>query len=219
MNINIAIDGPAGAGKSTVAKILAKKLKMKYIDTGAMYRAVTLKALENKKETEQEIIDIAKKIDIRFAQDKIYVDGEDVTQKIRDKNIDNKVSDVAKIEEVRKIMLKSQQQLAKAKNVIMDGRDIGTTVMPHADFKFFLTADLTERAKRRYKQVSQIDKNMKFEEIKNEIQARDTKDKKRKCSPLLAAQDAIIIDTTDKSIEQVIDEIMSHVKGVGSDAL
>lgn len=212
MAYNIAIDGPAGAGKSTVAQRVAKRLNMTYIDTGAMYRAVTLKAHARNKNTAHEIVEMLKDTSIDIKNNKVILDGEDVTEKIRSRQVTQKVSDIAKIPEVRFVMVEMQKKMAERKGVIMDGRDIGTTVLPDAKYKFFLTADLKERARRRFEEFKQKGQNVELEQIEKDILERDLQDSKRECSPLLAAKDAIIIDTTLKSIQEVVDEIISWVK-------
>ncbi|HHW02727.1 MAG TPA: (d)CMP kinase [Thermoanaerobacterales bacterium] len=212
MAYNIAIDGPAGAGKSTVARKVAEKLNMIYIDTGAMYRAVTLKACVKNKNTAQEIVEMLKDTYIDIKNNKVILDGEDVTEEIRSKQVTRKVSDIAKIPEVRLIMVEMQKRMARKKGVIMDGRDIGTTVLPDAEYKFFLTADLKERARRRFEELKNKGYDVELDQIEKDILERDLQDTKRKCSPLLAAKDAIIIDTTHKSIQEVVDEIITLIK-------
>ncbi|MCL6500807.1 MAG: (d)CMP kinase, partial [Candidatus Pacearchaeota archaeon] len=150
MCFNIAIDGPAGAGKSTIAKTVAEKLNMTYIDTGAMYRAFTLKALMNNIKSIQEIIEMIKNTSIEIINNKVFLDGKDVTDKIRERQITQTVSKIAQIPEVRFFLVEMQKKMAEKKGVVMDGRDIGTTVLPDAEYKFFLTAEIKERARRRF---------------------------------------------------------------------
>lgn len=219
MKYNVAIDGPAGAGKSTVAKLVADKLNLTYIDTGAMYRAITLKAIEKNTRDLEEIIDIVKNSDISIEGRKIFLDGRDVTDEIRSKEVSNKVSELAKIPEVRHYMVKLQQNLAKKGNVIMDGRDIATTVLPDAEYKFYLTADLKERAKRRYEEIIKKGQKAKLEQIEQDILKRDLQDSKRSCSPLKVAEDAIIIDTTNMTIDEVAAKIISYIKEGKSDVV
>lgn len=215
-NISIAIDGPSGAGKSTIAKIVAKKLSFEYIDTGAMYRALTLKVLNlgldpNSKE---DVLKAMSDTYIDFKDNHIYLDGKNVDRDIRENIISKNVSYIAKLEEVRQKMVESQKQLATTKSVIMDGRDIGTVVLPQADYKFFITASIDERSNRRYKELSlKGQDNISFEQIKSEIIARDEIDSNRKFSPLKKAKDAYLLDNTDKTIDQCVDEIISIVKG------
>jgi cytidylate kinase len=208
---SIAIDGPAGAGKSTVAKIIAEKLNMVYIDTGAMYRAITLLALREKAENEPEIIKIAENININIEDNRIFVGKEDVTDKIRDLLVSQKVSQIAAIPSVRDIMAKIQRRIAAQNSVVMDGRDIGTTVLPNARYKFYLTANLHERAMRRYRQYNEGKNDIELSKVEEEIINRDRLDQERACSPLAIAKDAIIIDTTDKTISEVVNEILNHI--------
>mgnify|MGYP000976891674 FL=1 len=213
MNFNIAIDGPAGAGKSTVAKIVAEKLNMTYIDTGAMYRAITWLALCHNKHKSEDIIELAKQAKIQLEKDRIYINGENVSDVIRSAEVNNEVSKVAKIPELRLIMVKMQQEMARNKGVVMDGRDIGTTVLPDAKYKFFLTASAKERALRRFKEMLSKGQKVTLEEVEREILQRDYRDTNRDVSPLKAAEDAVIIDTTDKTVEQVVEEILNVIRG------
>jgi len=213
LNFNIAIDGPAGAGKSTVAKIVAEKLNMTYIDTGAMYRAITWLALCHNKHKSEDIIELAKQAKIQLEKDRIYINGENVSDVIRSAEVNNEVSKVAKIPELRLIMVKMQQEMARNKGVLMDGRDIGTTVLPDAKYKFFLTASAKERALRRFKEMLSKGQKVTLEEVEREILQRDYRDTNRDVSPLKAAEDAVIIDTTDKTVEQVVEEILNVIRG------
>jgi len=213
LNFNIAIDGPAGAGKSTVAKIVAEKLNMTYIDTGAMYRAITWLALCHNKHKSEDIIELAKQAKIQLEKDRIYINGENVSDVIRSAEVNNEVSKVAKIPELRLIMVKMQQEMARNKGVVMDGRDIGTTVLPDAKYKFFLTASAKERALRRFKEMLSKGQKVTLEEVEREILQRDYRDTNRDVSPLKAAEDAVIIDTTDKTVEQVVEEILNVIRG------
>ncbi|MGI6188529.1 MAG: (d)CMP kinase [Clostridiales bacterium] len=218
--ISIAIDGPAGAGKSTIAKIVAKRMNIHYLDTGAMYRAVALKAIEmglNCKEPGQ-IIPILSLTDlsISYCQDQqhVYLDGRDVTDLIRTPQVSAAASDIAVIPEVRMMLVKIQRELAQQYSLVLDGRDIGTFVLPDADKKFFLTATVDERARRRWLEL--IDKGYKMDisEIKKDIENRDMNDMNRTFAPLRKAEDAILIDTTGKTIEQVADEVCSHLTDI-----
>lgn len=214
-NITIAIDGPAGAGKSTIAKKIAERLSFEYIDTGSMYRALTLKVLKLKlnPESEKDVIDIMKDTDIDFKNNHIYLDGENVDKEIRENIINKNVSYIAKIKEIRESMVIIQRQLALTKSVIMDGRDIGTVVLPNADYKFFITASVDERSKRRYKELLEKgEMEISFEQIKNEIITRDKIDSTRKNSPLIQSEDAYLLDTTNKTIDESVNEIISIVK-------
>ena len=217
-DIIIAIDGPAGAGKSTVTKLVAKKLRFLYIDTGALYRALTLKAkrlnlnLKNKKA----ITALMKKTDIKLIYNKnlvkVRMDNYDVTKEIRKPYITDGVSEVAKIKEVRQIMTELQRKLAKNNNSILEGRDIGTVVFPNANFKFYLDADFRERVKRRFKELKEKNKNIKTKLVKNNLSTRDKMDSTRKIAPLKRAKDAIYIDTTDLSIKEVVDRMLSWIR-------
>ncbi len=211
--LRIAIDGPAGCGKSTVAKRLAGKLGLTYIDTGAMYRAITYKTISRDIDLNDHtsIVRMAKKTDITMDNGRIYMDGEDVTLRIRSSAVDRNVSRVAAIPEVREILVGLQRNMAEVQGVVMDGRDIGTNVLPRADYKFYLTASLEERAKRRYKDALKQNPHASLEQIKENIEKRDRIDSTRASSPLKKADDAVLIDTTDKSVDQVIDEILSAV--------
>ncbi len=212
----IAIDGPAGAGKSTVAKKVADILNIEYIDTGAMYRAFTLKVLKSNIDINnlEEMLRLLESTTIEFRNRHIYLDGTRVDEEIRSNTISNSVSQIAKIKEVREKMVKLQQQLAKSNNVIMDGRDIGTTVLPDANYKFFITASVEERAMRRYKElVEKGISNITVEQILEEIKKRDEIDSNREFSPLRKSPDAYVIDTTNKTIDETVQEIISIIEG------
>ena len=206
---HLAIDGPAGSGKSTISALIAEKLKWTHIDTGAMYRAVTLYALENNinlnNESEYEFLE---NIKIRYVDDKIYLNNRDVSEEIRSDSVTKNVSLVSSFPYVRRKMVDLQQDAAKNINVVMDGRDIGTVVLPNANLKIFLTANVLERAKRRYAESNHQEKYQNIEELVNEIEVRDKKDSTRKESPLKKADDAITIDTTYLTIEQVVKKII-----------
>lgn len=211
--ITIAIDGPAAAGKSTVARLLAKKLNFTYIDTGAMYRAFTLKALKHKIDL-TDSVNLANllqntKIELKNNGDNqlVYLDGEDVTLEIRTEQVSNNVSVVAQHEDIRKIMVHQQQELAKNESVVMDGRDIGTHVLPKATCKFFLIASVEERARRRHEENLNKGFSSNLDEIKKQIEKRDLLDRERKASPLVKAEDAIEIDTTNLTIEEVVEKM------------
>lgn len=214
LTVKIAIDGPAGAGKSTVAKKLAKLLGFTYIDTGAMYRAITLKVLRENisLEDEERIVEVARKSDISLDGERVFLDGEDVSEEIRKPIISEKVSVVSQIPEVREILVKKQRKIAEGKNVVMDGRDIGTVVLPDAQFKFFLTASLEERGRRRYKELKNKGTEVKYEEVLEEIKKRDSLDSGRKTSPLTVPQGAILIDTTDLTEEEVVERVYEAIR-------
>lgn len=206
----IAVDGPAGAGKSTVSKIVAAKLNFTYIDTGAMYRAVGLKVLESEQPlTEKFLAEVTEKIEIELDESaRVFVDGEEVTKKIRTPEVSRLASDVSKFGFVRKKLTELQRKMAERGSVIMDGRDIGTQVLPNADLKIFLTASIEERARRRFGELQAKGQAVELEEIKNEIAARDKQDSEREIAPLKKADDAILLDTTNLSVEEVVNKIL-----------
>ncbi|MFZ5965791.1 MAG: (d)CMP kinase [Bacillota bacterium] len=213
-NISIAIDGPAGAGKSTIAKSIARIKKLTYIDTGAMYRAIALKIMmENIDITsEQSIIEMMKRTKIDMLHHDVFLDNELVNDKIRKPEVSSFVSHVARLKAIRERMVELQQKIAREKDIIMDGRDIGTAVLPDATYKFFLTATIDERAKRRFLELKENGHTVDFEAIKSDIATRDKIDSEREIDPLRPAEDAIIIDTTGLTIEQVVDKILSYIQ-------
>jgi len=215
----IAIDGPAGAGKSTIAKQLADNINYTYIDSGAMYRALTLKVIETNTSMSDNngIIEISKKVDIDFRDKSIYLDGKAVDKQIREDQVNRNVSIVAAIPDVRKNMVEIQRKISIGKNVVMDGRDVGTVIFPNAFVKLFITASLEERAMRRYAEIEAIDKAVDFQDIKNQIEKRDYTDMNREDSPLIQANDAILIDTSGKSIEAVLQEVKDYLSLRGGD--
>ena len=216
MKINIAIDGPGAAGKSTIAKCLAKKLNYVHLDTGAMYRSTAYKAVQNhiSLEDEEAVCKMLENTKIQLATDgSIFLDGEDVSDKIRTNEMSLAASLVSKLANVRRMLVERQQEMAKEKGFIMDGRDIGTVVLTDAEVKIYMTASPMARAKRRYDQ--NIAKNIptgSIEEIAREIAERDLQDMTRENSPLKKADDAIEIDTSDMSIEEVTERIYSLAK-------
>ncbi|QTL99971.1 (d)CMP kinase [Iocasia frigidifontis] len=221
----IAIDGPAGAGKSTIARILAKKLGYKYIDSGAIYRAITLLAIEQGVEAEDEIglNRIANNIKIEFSPpdqngiNRVILNKVDVTDKLRGGIIDKNVSRIARVKGVRDALLIIQRRLAEDNNIVMDGRDIGSRVLPDAELKLYITASIEERAQRRFTELKEKDIDVDYEDIKSEIYKRDKLDKERKISPLVKAEDAFLLDTTDMSINEVLAKIIEIKKKVERD--
>lgn len=205
----LAIDGPAGSGKSTISALIAKKLGWTHIDTGAMYRAVTLKAIELAIDLEDEnSYQFLENTYIHYDQNTIFIDERDVTEAIRDDRVTQNVSLVSSFPYVRKKMVELQKQAAKNGNIVMDGRDIGTVVLPDADLKIFLTANVEERAKRRLKEHVKKGSNPKIDQVMEDIVLRDQKDSTRKESPLRKADDAIVLDTTHLTIEEVVMKII-----------
>ena len=215
--IQVAIDGPASAGKSTVAKIVAKKLHFIYCDTGAMYRSVTFAALKNhvKLDDDQALKELLKTIEIRFVpaepEQRVFVNDEEVTQAIRTPEITNNVSLVSAQPSVRAELTKRQQEIAEAGGIVMDGRDIGTTVLPNAEVKIFLVASVHERAVRRFKENQTKGINTPLDVLEKEIEERDYKDSHREISPLTQAKDAVLVDTTSLTINQVVDKILEII--------
>ncbi|GAA0206567.1 (d)CMP kinase [Selenomonas dianae] len=209
----IAIDGPAGAGKSTVAKIVAEKLGYTYIDTGAMYRGVAWKTLkQSQTATDEDILRAVQEIDVRLActenGTRVTVDGTDVTQEIRTPEVTHIVSRVAALGPVREKMVELQRAMAADGAIVMDGRDIGTNVLPNADVKIFLTASVEERARRRYDEMKEKGYAVNFDDLKREIALRDKQDSEREISPLRQAEDAVLLDTTSLSIDEVVTYVL-----------
>ena len=214
----VAIDGPAGAGKSTVSKIVATRLGYTYIDTGAMYRAVALKVLESKLPlTEEAIIEAARDVEIdQQSADgvtKTFLDGRDVSTEIRTPEVSKIVSPVAKVGFVRQRLTELQRKMATRGGVLMDGRDIGTVVLPNADVKIFLTASVTERARRRFEELKAKGFDVNLSEIEKDIATRDKIDSEREIAPLKQADDAILLDTTALTIEEVTAKIIELIDG------
>ncbi|NBK46395.1 (d)CMP kinase [Staphylococcus delphini] len=216
--INIALDGPAAAGKSTIAKRVAAQLGMIYVDTGAMYRAITYYYLNNK-ERFSDFTSLIAEIDLRLGYDaekgqRVFLNDNDVTDFLRENDVTQNVSYVSSIKEVRQFLVQAQQKLAAEKGIVMDGRDIGTTVLPDAEVKVYMIASVEERAERRYKDNLERGIESSIEQLKKDIAERDAYDMNREISPLRKAEDAIEIDTTGLSIEQVTDKILSLVNTV-----
>ena len=209
----VAIDGPAGAGKSTVSQLAAKKLGYTYIDTGAMYRAVAWKTLQQEKEvTDELILDVVKDINVRLHYDGnktvVVVDDVDITGEIRTPEVSHIVSQVAALGPVREKMVDLQRKMAAEGGVLMDGRDIASHVLPNADVKIFLTASIDERAKRRYKEMKEKGFDVELDKLKADIRARDKADSEREISPLVRVDDEVLLDTTGMSIDEVVAEII-----------
>lgn len=217
--IRVALDGPAGAGKSSVAKETAKRLGFVYIDTGAMYRACAVYAIENNIKIAPETItpEVLENIKIDILYDdkgqKIILNGADVTERIREKDATIGSSDISAIPAVREKMSQMQKDMASSGNVIMDGRDIGTCVIPDAEVKVFLTASVEERARRRYNEMLQKGIEADFEEVKRDIEYRDENDSKRAVAPLKQAEDALLLDSSDMTAEEVVEKLISIING------
>lgn len=213
----IALDGPAGSGKSTIAKLVAKRLGIHYIDTGAMYRAVTLMALREKIDTKNEVdlVALAKRCNIEFRYEekglKVLVNGEDVSEDIRLPEVSKSSSDIADSIGVRKHLVALQQKMGEAGGYILDGRDIGSLVFPNAEFKFYLDASVEERVKRRFKELKAKNIEQTPEEVKKDILARDKRDKARPFGALKQVPDAVKVDTSELSIDEVVNTIASRI--------
>lgn len=214
MGYNVAIDGPAGAGKSTIAKLVAKEKGYIYVDTGAMYRGLAIHFLDKgiqKGETEK-VIEACKDAEVTIAYEDgvqhVYLNGKDITARLRNEEVGNMASVTSAIPEVRKKLLELQQNLAKTQDVIMDGRDIGTCVLPDADVKIYLTASVETRAKRRYQELLEKGETCNLEEIAHDIEERDNRDMNREIAPLKQADDAVLVDSSDMTIEEVVQTIV-----------
>ena len=219
----IAIDGPAAVGKSTMGKLIARELGFLYIDTGAIYRAITWKVLKNNINVNDENIIsnlvsntcvTIEKANCKSLNDyyHIFVDGEDITEEIRNPRIDQNVSQIARLPKIRKQLIYLQRKLAEKADIVMEGRDIGSVILPQADIKFYFTASEEERIKRRHKELMNKGYSIDYEKVKKQIIQRDKIDSKRKYAPLIKAKDAILIDSTEKSIEEVKDKILKIIK-------
>lgn len=217
--IRIALDGPSGSGKSTIAKRLSNKLNILYLDTGAMYRATALKALSLNIDTLDEsgvktfIDDINLEIRYIDGTQHTFLDGEDVSEKIREPHVSMAASNISSLKCVRLKMVDMQREIAGKMSCVLDGRDIGSFVLPNADFKFYITASVDVRADRRFKELRLKGHDVDYEELKKEIEQRDYNDKTRDFSPLTKAVDAIEIDTSYMNVEQVIGKVLSYIEG------
>lgn len=214
MRLKVAIDGPAGAGKSTIAKLLANKFNLMYINTGAMYRAVTLKALNNNiaPEDKESLLKMVDSLDMHFESENLIVNGSDVSEEVCLPYISKNVSNYAAISEVREKMVYLQRKMSEKYNVVMDGRDIGTVVLKDAPIKFFLTASAEERAKRRCDELLSKGVCVEYSNILKDIEKRDYIDSNRKVDPLRKAEDAVEIDSSNLSIEEVVEEMAEYIE-------
>jgi len=219
----IAIDGPVAAGKSTVARELAEKLKLLYIDTGAMYRAVALEALKQKVDwsNESEVSEVARGAKIKLTRPvgrkkdgckaMVYLDGEDVSWKIREAELGEGASVVSQYPQVRKVLVRKQQEMARGKGVVMEGRDIGTRVLPEADLKIYLDAEINQRVERKKGQLDNLGQKLSIRKVRKGIMTRDKREMTRKIDPLRPAEDAWVLDTTGLSIARVVDKIKNRI--------
>lgn len=218
MGYNVAIDGPAGAGKSTIAKLVAKEKGYIYVDTGAMYRAMAIHFLQKgiRPEETDRVIAACEDADVTIVYEngvqQVYLNGENVTSRLRTEEVGNMASKTSAIPAVREKLLELQRSLARNEDVIMDGRDIGTNILPTADVKIYLTASVDTRAKRRYDELTEKGILCDYEEIKADIRERDERDMSREIAPLKRAEDAILVDSSDMGIEEVVKTICSHCR-------
>jgi len=218
MGYNVAIDGPAGAGKSTIAKRVAKELGFVYVDTGAMYRALAIFFIKKglKPEDKEQIAEVCKEATVSIGYEdgvqQVYLNGENVTSMLREEAVGNMASVSSAIKEVRAQLLELQRELARTKDVVMDGRDIGTNILPNANMKVYLTASVETRAKRRYLELQEKGVTCDLNEIARDIEERDTRDMNREIAPLKQAEDAVYIDSSDMTIDEVTEAIKSLCK-------
>ncbi len=216
--IKIALDGPSGSGKSTIAKKLSKELDILYLDTGAMYRATALKALKlgvdplDADKVSKFLDDLNLEIKYVNGGQQTYLDGENVSEKIREPHVSMAASNISSLKCVRLKMVEMQRKIASQTSCVLDGRDIGSYVLPDADYKFYITASVDVRAKRRFKELTEKGFEVDFEKLKTEIEERDYNDSHREFAPLKKADDAVVIDTSDMTIEEVINAVMSGIK-------
>lgn len=215
---SVAIDGPSGAGKSSVAKKIAENFKIMYLDTGALYRAIGYYFIRNNldykngKMVEENLNKIS--LDIKFSDGKqiVFINGEDVTSKIRTNEVSMAASAISSVKATREFLMDTQREIAKKNSVVMDGRDIGTVILPKADVKIFLTASLEERTRRRFEELNKVNNNIKYEEVFNQMRERDFNDTNRKVAPLRPAEDAVIFDSTKLEFEKVVSELTNIIK-------
>lgn len=218
MGYNVAIDGPAGAGKSTIAKLVAKEKGYIYVDTGAMYRALAIHFLKKgiAPENTEKVIEACRDADVSIRYEdgaqQVYLNGENVTGMLRTEEVGNMASKTSAVPEVREKLLELQRTLAKENDVIMDGRDIGTNILPDADVKIYLTASVETRAKRRYDELKEKGEDCDLDQIAQDIKERDERDMSRETAPLKKADDAILVDSSHMSIPEVVSEICSHCR-------
>lgn len=218
MGYNVAIDGPAGAGKSTIAKLVAKEKGYIYVDTGAMYRGLAVHFLKNHvpADDRQAVADACRSAEVTIGYEdglqQVYLNGENITSMLRTEEVGNMASKTSAIPEVREKLLELQRSLAREKDVIMDGRDIGTNILPDADVKIYLTASVETRAKRRYNELREKGEDCSMEQIAADIEERDRRDMTRKIAPLKKADDAILVDSSDMSIQEVVSVICGYCR-------
>ncbi|MGP0630229.1 (d)CMP kinase [Nitrospina sp. 32_T5] len=219
----VAIDGPAGSGKSTVARMVARRLKFRYIETGSMYRAVAWKADQvgidptDGEEGADEVAEVARNLNIEFkpaddGSQRVFVEGRELTRELKNETVGRMAAVVAANPEVREILVSKQREMGRNHDVVMDGRDIGTVVFPDAQKKFYLDADPVERARRRYEEMKGTDPDLDFEQIVEQVRQRDHEDKTRAASPLRRAEDAMLIDTTSRSIDEVVEQMVRAIE-------
>lgn len=218
MGYNVAIDGPAGAGKSTIAKLVAKEKGYIYVDTGAMYRALAIHFLDSgiRPEDTSQIVEACKSAEVSIKYEagiqQVYLNGKNVTARLREECVGNMASVSSAVPAVREKLLELQRSLAKSEDVIMDGRDIGTNILPQADVKIYLTASVETRAKRRYYELNEKGLVCDYDEIARDIEERDRRDMNRDIAPLKQAEDAILVDSSNMTIDEVVAEIISYCK-------
>ncbi|MGP0565618.1 MULTISPECIES: (d)CMP kinase [unclassified Nitrospina] len=219
----VAIDGPAGSGKSTVARMVARRLKFRYIETGSMYRAVAWKADQvgidptDGEEGADEVAEVARNLNIEFkpaddGSQRVFVEGRELTRELKNETVGRMAAVVAANPEVREILVSKQREMGRNHDVVMDGRDIGTVVFPDAQKKFYLDADPVERARRRYEEMKGTDPDLDFDQIVEQVRQRDHEDKTRAASPLRRAEDAMLIDTTSRSIDEVVEQMVRAIE-------